>query len=185
MSDLASILKVMTTSPPAPDTPEAAPPRFHAEPLASAATYRFPADEAALLPWSHAETRLAAARHYWLATTRPDGPPHVTPLLGAWLDGRLYLDGFPGTRWARNLDADPRAAIHLPDPSDVVVLEGAIAGTKPDDALRDLLNAAWEEKYDHPLLGPDTDAVRCFTPDRGRGWSTTSLRDGTRWVRRG
>lgn len=44
-----------------------------------------------LLPWSHAQQRLEEARNYWLATVRPDGHPHVTPVWGVWLDGALYV----------------------------------------------------------------------------------------------
>ena len=33
-----------------------------------------------LLPWSWATERLAKARNYWVATTRPDGNPHAMPV---------------------------------------------------------------------------------------------------------
>ena len=57
----------------------------------------FPQTAEGLLPWSHAAALLERAPNYWLATVRPDGRPHVTPVWGAWVHGRLYLDGHPRT----------------------------------------------------------------------------------------
>src|SRR5579859_2049245 len=56
-------------------------------------SYPFGKNLAPMLPWSHVVERLEGARYYWLATTRPDGRPHVTPLWGVWIDEALYLDG--------------------------------------------------------------------------------------------
>ncbi len=50
--------------------------------------------DATATPWSKALERLENPekyRTYWLATVRPDGRPHVVPLLGLWLDGRFYF----------------------------------------------------------------------------------------------
>src|SRR3984893_11335963 len=46
---------------------------------------------------------LRDAEVYWLSTVRPDGRPHVTPLLGIWLDGALYFCTGPDERKAKNL----------------------------------------------------------------------------------
>ena len=40
-----------------------------------------------LLDWTVVEQRLVDSLHYWLATVRRDGTPHVVPLDGIWLDG--------------------------------------------------------------------------------------------------
>jgi hypothetical protein len=69
--------------------------------------YQVAADEEPLLPWSRVVERLEQAQNYWLATTWPDGRPHVTPLWGVWVDGALYFDGIPTARWARNMAASP------------------------------------------------------------------------------
>src|SRR2546427_7283966 len=39
-----------------------------------------------LLPWSWAVERLEHSHDYWVATTRPDGRPHVMPVRGVWMD---------------------------------------------------------------------------------------------------
>jgi hypothetical protein len=41
--------------------------------------------------WSQARGELTGAEVYWHSTVRPDGRPHVTPLLGIWLEGALYF----------------------------------------------------------------------------------------------
>ena len=48
---------------------------------------------------------------YWLSTVRPDGRPHVTPLLGIWLDGALYFCTGPDERKAKNLARNPRCIL--------------------------------------------------------------------------
>jgi nitroimidazol reductase NimA-like FMN-containing flavoprotein (pyridoxamine 5'-phosphate oxidase superfamily) len=52
---------------------------------------RFSSDGATATPWSQARDGLEAAEVYWLSTVRPDGRPHVTPLIAVWLDGALYF----------------------------------------------------------------------------------------------
>ena len=47
--------------------------------------------------------------HYWLATVRRDGTPHVVPVDGMWLDGGCYFGGDPATVHIRNLRRDGRA----------------------------------------------------------------------------
>jgi hypothetical protein len=42
-----------------------------------------------------------AASHYWLATVRPDGRPHVMGVGIVWDDGRFYLVSGPRTQKSR------------------------------------------------------------------------------------
>ena len=53
--------------------------------------------------WGKGRSELQDAEVYWLSTVRPDGRPHVTPLLGIWLDGALYFCTAPDERKAKNL----------------------------------------------------------------------------------
>jgi nitroimidazol reductase NimA-like FMN-containing flavoprotein (pyridoxamine 5'-phosphate oxidase superfamily) len=62
--------------------------------------------------------------HYWLATTRPDGRPHVVPLDGLWLDDAWFFGGSAETVKSRNLKANPRAVVHLDDSERAVIVEG-------------------------------------------------------------
>ena len=61
-----------------------------------------------------ARTRRRGNAHtHWLATTRPDGAPHVMPVGAVWLDGAFYFTAGPATRKAKNLAHNPRCAIAL------------------------------------------------------------------------
>src|ERR1700674_770174 len=55
--------------------------------------------------------KLADAELYWVSTVRPDGRPHVTPLLGVWLAGAMYFCTGPDERKARNLTENPHCVL--------------------------------------------------------------------------
>ncbi|HZD22598.1 MAG TPA: pyridoxamine 5'-phosphate oxidase family protein, partial [Acidimicrobiia bacterium] len=74
--------------------------------------------------WDDVVSRLVESLHYWLATTRPDGRPHVIPRWGVWLGDRFWYDGSPDTIHARNLARDPSCVLHLESGSQVTILEG-------------------------------------------------------------
>ena len=42
---------------------------------------QFSSDEPTSIPWAEGRERLEGAEVYWISTVRPDGRPHVTPLL--------------------------------------------------------------------------------------------------------
>ena len=68
----------------------------------------FSSDDAIPTEWGKGRRELQDAEVYWLSTVRPDGRPHVTPLLGIWLDGALYFCTGPDERKAKNrLDGRP------------------------------------------------------------------------------
>ena len=64
----------------------------------------FPSDEGSgLLPWEWAEQRLAASEHFWCATVRPDGRPHLMPIWGLWDHSALWFSTGVWSRKARNI----------------------------------------------------------------------------------
>lgn len=79
-----------------------------------------------LLPWSWARERLERSHDYWVATTWPDGRPHVMPVWGVFLDGALQFSSSRGSRKARNLALDPRCAIATDNAYEPVVIEGSV-----------------------------------------------------------
>lgn len=83
-----------------------------------------PEEGRGLLPWSWAEERLARSHDYWLATTRPDGRPHVMPVWGVWMLGAAWCSSAPESRKARNIAGRPEVVITTDDPSQPVVVEG-------------------------------------------------------------
>ena len=74
------------------------------------------------IPWSRAEQQLEATEgkmdaHFFLATVRPDGRPHVAGIGAVWLDGKFYIVSGPGTRKSRNLAENPNCVISVGLPS--------------------------------------------------------------------
>jgi nitroimidazol reductase NimA-like FMN-containing flavoprotein (pyridoxamine 5'-phosphate oxidase superfamily) len=64
---------------------------------------QFSSEHTSPTPWAEGCKRLEKAEVYWLATVRPDGRPHVTPLIAVWLEGALYFCTGEDERKAKNL----------------------------------------------------------------------------------
>ena len=65
--------------------------------------------------WRQVSDVLAAAELYWLTTVRKDGRPHITPLIGAWVDSQegqafVFCTG-PEEQKAQNLAASTAVAV--------------------------------------------------------------------------
>jgi len=111
-----------------------------------------------LLSWSHVVQRLADARNYWLCTVHPNGHPHVIPFWAVWVDDRIYFDGSPETRLARNIATNQYVALHLESGDDVVIIEGiSYASSKPSLALGLKLAQAFAQKYAALGYSPEPD----------------------------
>ncbi|MEV0748016.1 MULTISPECIES: pyridoxamine 5'-phosphate oxidase family protein [unclassified Streptomyces] len=101
-------------------------------------------------PWAGARRLLSEAELYWLSTVRPDGRPHVTPLIGLWWEGALHFCTGAEERKARNLAGNDEVVLTTgsnswSDGLDVVV-EGR-AERVTDDGRLGRLAEAWEAKY--------------------------------------
>ena len=97
--------------------------------------YGVPDTPEGLLPWSWARQRLEEALTYWIATTRPEGRPHVMPSWGAWVGDHFYFEGGPRTRRARNIARNPEVVVHVEHGDDAVIVEGTSVTASPDDDL--------------------------------------------------
>jgi hypothetical protein len=111
---------------------------------------RYSSQDATATAWGEARGRLEDAELFWLSTVRPDGRPHVTPLVSVWLDDALFFCTGPGERKARNLARNPHCALTtgcnaLGEGLDIVV-EGDAVRVSDDDRLRRIA-AAYESKY--------------------------------------
>ncbi|MFE2557649.1 pyridoxamine 5'-phosphate oxidase family protein [Streptomyces sp. NPDC059352] len=111
---------------------------------------RYSDPKAAPLSWSDAAARLAAAEVYWLTTVRPDGRPHVTPLIAVWSEDALHFCTGPDERKARNLAENTSVVLTtgsaaLGEGLDLVV-EGEAARVTDEHVLRGLAEA-YVEKY--------------------------------------
>jgi nitroimidazol reductase NimA-like FMN-containing flavoprotein (pyridoxamine 5'-phosphate oxidase superfamily) len=92
------------------------------------------------LPWTDAEEQLQKADVFWLSTVRPEGRPHVVPLIAVWLNGSLYFATGDGERKAKNLAKNRQVSIttgsnDLNQGLDIVV-EGQARAVTDDAKLR-------------------------------------------------
>ena len=84
-----------------------------------------PADEGqGLLPWSWARERLEQAHNYWLATSQPDGHPHVMAVWGLWLEDAFYFSTGKINRKAKNLEHNPNCVVTTESAVEAVIVEG-------------------------------------------------------------
>ena len=102
-------------------------------------------------PWAAALEQLAAADTYWLSTVRPDGRPHVTPLIAVWHAEALWFATGPEERKARNLAGNPSCVLttgrhDLAGGALDLVIEGR-AEPVTDDAELEPVAAAFAAKY--------------------------------------
>jgi len=72
---------------------------------------RFSSANAKAAGWGGARAALEKAEIYWISTVRPDGRPHVTPLVSVWLDGALYFCTGEGERKNKNLQQNPHCIL--------------------------------------------------------------------------
>lgn len=110
---------------------------------------RYSSEGATATAWEEARDRVAAADVYLLSTVRPNGRPHVTPLLAVWLDDAIHFCTGPDEQKARNLAESPLCALVVassaPDGLDVVI-EGEAVRIADEARLRRLADA-WVAKY--------------------------------------
>ncbi len=111
-----------------------------------------------LLPWSWATEQLLNAHNYWIATTRPDGQPHLMPVWGVWLDEIFYFSTGRRSRKALNLAADPRCVVCPERADEAVILEG-VAEKVVDPLLLRQVADALSEKYQWSME-PTQEGVR-------------------------
>jgi general stress protein 26 len=112
---------------------------------------QFSSDDARPTSWAEALPLLEQAEVYWLTTVRPDGRPHVTPLIAVWLEGALYFSTGPSERKAKNLAHNAHCVIttgcnSLSDGLDLVV-EGEAVQVTDEPGLQRLADL-YAAKYD-------------------------------------
>jgi PPOX class probable F420-dependent enzyme len=100
-----------------------------------------------------AERRLHEEKHAWLVTTRADGTPDPVLVWFLWEGESFLLYSRPGTRKLRNLERNPRAALHLDSNgrgSGIVVVTGE-AKVSDDPPATEV--PAYVEKYGELAAG--------------------------------
>jgi general stress protein 26 len=156
----------------------------------------FSSENAVATTWASGRLVLEEAELYWVSSVRPDGRPHVTPLLGIWLDGAMYFCTGDSERKARNLESNPHCILTTGcnnlDGLDVVV-EGTVARVSDTTELQ-CAAAEYESKYGSRFTSPDGtwfglgDSIRQsevvlyrLAPDRILGFGKGETYSQTRW----
>jgi len=117
----------------------------------------FSSKDAVATAWARARGALQDAEVYWLSTVRPDGRPHVTPLLGVWLNGALHFCTGSTERKAKNLAAN-RHCVLTTGRNDLegldLVIEGQAITVTDRSELRAIADC-FEAKYGPHFKSPD------------------------------
>jgi pyridoxine/pyridoxamine 5'-phosphate oxidase len=149
------------------------------------------------IPWSRAVKQLDSAAErttFWLATTRPDGRPHVAAVGALWVDGTIYFVSGPGTRKSRNLAQNPRCVVSISLMDIDVVIEGMAARVTDDATLERLAEryaaqgwpakvseGAFTAEYSAPSAGPPPWYLYAVTASKAFGVATAEPSGATRW----
>jgi hypothetical protein len=72
---------------------------------------RYSQDQAEPVSWSRAVALLEEAGLFWVSSVRPEGRPHITPVVAVWMEGALYFSSGPGEQKSKNLAANPHCAV--------------------------------------------------------------------------
>jgi uncharacterized pyridoxamine 5'-phosphate oxidase family protein len=141
-----------------------------------------------LLPWKWAEDRLKKSRQFWIATTRPDGRPHVMVIWALWFDGALYFATGSASVKAKNLAANPHCTICTENAAEAVIIEGTTETEKDVAKIREFLKV-YEKKYKFDMSGMEGDMselkepVFFLRPKVAFGMvEKTFTKSATRWI---
>jgi len=149
--------------------------------------YGLPEGADGLIPWSWAATRLEGSHNYWLATSRPDGRPHLMVIWGLWLDGVFYFSTGRHSRKTRNLENNAHCVIGTEEAEEAVVVEGTAEKLRDVEQLEELL-ALYQRKYDYDMSSMQEDILALREPIFAMRPSVafgldekSSLQNATRW----
>ena len=152
------------------------------------------------IPWSRALEALESGEPRtqtpFLATTRPDGRPHVAAVGAIWDDGKLYFTSGAGTRKSRNLAQNANCVISMSLTGIDLVVEGIAERVTDDRTLQRLAkryadqgwapavtDGAFTHEYSAPSAGPPPWDLYVVTPTTAFGVLTAQGEPGgaTRW----
>ncbi len=143
-------------------------------------------DLSGLKPWPWALERLEKSHNYWIATSRPDGRPHLMLVWGIWWQDAFWFSTGPRTRKAKNIAAHPHVVIGTEKADEAVILEGTAEEIK-DRSVWKQLAQIYNNKYGgdvEPILMACDGCVFRVTPQLafGQGEHANNFTDAvTRW----
>jgi nitroimidazol reductase NimA-like FMN-containing flavoprotein (pyridoxamine 5'-phosphate oxidase superfamily) len=112
---------------------------------------RYSGPDAVATGWDETRRVLETAELFWISSVRPDGGPHVTPLVAVWADGAIHFHTGAGEQKAANLRANPHVVLTTGcnrwDGGLDVMVEGDAVRVTDEDVLKRLAEA-WAAKWD-------------------------------------
>jgi hypothetical protein len=117
------------------------------------------------------DARLGREQTVWLATTRGDGRPHLVPVWFVWYAEKVYICTSAGSQKMVNMRRNGRAAVALPDTTDVLVIEGEVSF--PLGETVDILAQEFGDKYRWNFLHDAESGWRLveITPTKVLAWN--------------
>jgi nitroimidazol reductase NimA-like FMN-containing flavoprotein (pyridoxamine 5'-phosphate oxidase superfamily) len=119
--------------------------------VSTALDARYSDQKAVAASWEETRRVLESAQLFWISTVRTDGRPHVTPLVGIWLEDALYFHTGAGEQKFVNLSANPQVVLTTGrndwDQGLDVVVEGEAVQVTDEQTLERLAQA-WAGKWD-------------------------------------
>lgn len=125
--------------------------------------YGLPKTSKGLLPWKWAMDRLTRNREYWIATTRPDGSPHVMVVWGLWWENTFCFSTGSQSRKARNLEKNPHCVICNEDADEAVIVEGVAERMRDVPRIRKFLSI-YGRKYKFDMSGMAEEMISLKEP---------------------
>ena len=117
--------------------------------------------------------RLENARNIWVATVRPDGRPHLTPVWFVLEGDALYICISPRSVKARNLSVNPKVACALEDGDSPVICEGAAAAL--EQPWPEAVRQGFKTRYDWDIAtDSDYGLVLEIRPEKWLTWNDGS-----------
>ena len=150
------------------------------------------------IPWSRVLEALETDdRHNetsFLATTRPDGRPHLAGVGAVWDDGKVYFVSGDGTRKSRNIARNATCAISMSLKGLDLVFEGRAERVMDDETLLRLAgryaeggwparveNGAFTYDFSAPSAGPPPWYLYAIAPTTVFGVLGEEPGGATRW----
>jgi nitroimidazol reductase NimA-like FMN-containing flavoprotein (pyridoxamine 5'-phosphate oxidase superfamily) len=133
-----------------------------------------------------------SAGHYWIATVRPDGRPHVMAAGVVWNDGKFYVSSGQRTQKSKNLARDPRCTISVAAHGVDIVAECEARIVRDEGELQriatlysgwgpDVRDGAFWHEFSAPSAGPPPWDVYEITPQTIYAMGTAEPYGAMRW----
>lgn len=156
---------------------------------------RYSSDNARPTPWPDAVVHLQNADLFWVSTVRSGGRPHVTPIVGVWMDDAFYFSSGAEEQKSKNLAVSPQCAVttgcnHWDEGLDIVLLGNAVLVRdrqvlqRVADAHNAKYGSAWPSDVDGDgnfrMHGSEALAYE-LRPEQALGFGKTGGFSHTRW----